>query len=66
MSIYKNIQAECKKQNVTIMGMEDKLGFSRGSIFKWDKNTPSVIKVKSVADYLGVSVDELLTEKEEA
>lgn len=64
MNIYAKIQKLCKGQNKTIMGFEEELGFPRGSICKWDKNIPSVKKVKAVADALSTTVDELLREDE--
>ena len=64
MSIYANIQEECKKQGKTIMGIEEELKFPRGSVCKWDKNVPSVKKVKAVADLLNTTVDALLTKRE--
>ena len=63
MGIYKNIQNACKAKGVTIMGLEDKLGFGRGSIYKWDDHLPSVLKVKMVADELDTTVDELIKEE---
>lgn len=60
MGIYKNIQKECRKQGKSIIGLERDLGFSRGSISKWDVNTPAVSRVKAVANALGVTVEVLL------
>lgn len=62
MGIYKNVQDVCKERGKTIMGLEDKLKFGRGSIYKWDTHKPNVLKVKAVADELGVTIDELLKE----
>ena len=64
MSIYKNIQEECRKQNRTIMGLEAELGFARGSICKWDSNKHAVTRVKAVADVLGVTIETLLEGEE--
>ena len=60
MTLYRNIQEECRKQGISIIAMEEELGFSRGSICKWDVNIPSVLKVKKVADRLNTTVDALL------
>jgi transcriptional regulator with XRE-family HTH domain len=54
------IKRLCKSKRIPIYELEDKLGLSRTSISRWDKNSPSVDKVKKVADFLGVTVDELL------
>ena len=38
-------------------------GFGKRSIYRWDRNIPSVDKVRKVADYLGTTVEELLEEE---
>lgn len=50
---------------MTINGLEAQLGFGRGSIYKWDAHTPSISKMKDVADVLGVTVDDLINDKAE-
>lgn len=65
MGIYKNIQNVCRENGMTINGLESQLGFGRGSIYKWDSHLPSVVKVKDVADVLGVTVDDLIKAREE-
>lgn len=62
MSIYRNIQNECRRAGTNIFQLEKKLNFPRGSIFKWDTSKPNVLKVKAVADELGTTVDALLKE----
>lgn len=54
------IQRLCKERKLPVIKLEEEAGISRNSIFRWDKNSPSVDKVKRVADRLGVTVDELL------
>lgn len=44
--------------------LEQTVGLAPGTINKWDKNVPSVTRVKAVADFFGVTVDELLTATE--
>ena len=61
MSIYDNVKAACKEKGVSISNLESDLKFARGSIYKWNNNTPGVDKVKAVADYflrVGGDVDE--------
>ena len=62
----KEEQIEHLQKHSEIMQLEEDLGFARGSIYKWDTNTPSVSKVKAVADRLGTTVDALLTSDDEA
>lgn len=58
--MYSKIKELCKKHNISVSELESKLEFSRGSICKWDVNTPSITKVKTVSDYFGISIDELM------
>ena len=58
--MYNQIRNLCKKNNISVSELEIKMDFSRGSICKWDVNIPSITKVKAVADYFNVTVDDLL------
>lgn len=63
--VYSKIKELCKRNNISISELESELEFSRGSLCKWNVNVPSITKVKAVADYLHVTVDELLKGDEE-
>lgn len=52
MAIYDCVKAACKEKGISISELEEKLGFARGSVYKWNKNIPNVEKVKKVSDYL--------------
>lgn len=54
------IQNLCKEKGTSIFKLEKELGFGNGTIYKWDKSSPAVDKLKKVAEYLGVSTDFLL------
>lgn len=58
--LYDNVKAICKEKKITISRLETELGFPRSSISKWNNNEPSVGRVKKVADYLNVLVDDIL------
>lgn len=60
--IYQNIKRLCTEKNISISQLEKKLNFSNGAISKWDKSNPSVISARRVANYLNVSMEELLNE----
>jgi hypothetical protein len=62
MALYNNIKEITKKKKIPIMKLESYCGFSQGSVCKWNDISPSVGKVKKVADYLNVKVDKLLQE----
>ena len=59
MGLYENVKAMCDKSSTSVLALEIKLGFPRSSICKWNENTPSVAKVRKVADELGTTVDAL-------
>lgn len=62
--MYSKIKELCKMNNISISELESELEFSRGSLCKWNVNVPSITKVKAVADYFHVTVDDLLKEGE--
>ena len=64
MGIYDNVKHLCRNTGKRILDLEMDLGFPRSSISKWNENIPSVLKVKKVADYFGVTMEELLEEKQ--
>ena len=62
--ILENIKRLCKERKTNIACLEKEVGVGAGTIYKWGKVSPSVDKLKAVADYFGVTVDSLLTGKE--
>lgn len=64
--LVKNIRRLCLEHDISIKKLEETLGIGNGIIARWETSAPSVTRVKAVADYFGVTVDELLTEHEEA
>lgn len=58
--IFNNIRKRCVKGGISIYALEKKLEFGNGTISSWATSSPSVDKLKRVADYFGVTVDELL------
>lgn len=60
MSLVENIKSLCDTKGISIPKLEKELEFGRGSIYNWEKSSPSIDKVKKVADYFNVSVDRVL------
>ena len=58
--IYQNIKSIADSQKVSIRKIEQDTGITLGSIYHWNDVKPSVDKVVKVANYLGVTVEELL------
>ena len=63
--IVDNIARLCKERGTSFAQLERELGMGNGVIAKWKTSSPVVANIKAVADYFGVTVDELLREAEE-
>ena len=57
MEIYKKVQEACKEKGISVLSLENKLGYSRGSIFKWDNHSPSIKRVIEVAKELDKPIE---------
>lgn len=60
MTLVTKIQELSESNSTTLIGLEREINLGRGTIRKWDTNSPSVDKVEKVADYFNVSLDYLL------
>ena len=60
--LYNNVKKICEDKKISISKMERDLELPRSSICKWNENEPSVTKAKKVAEYLKVTVEQLLGE----
>lgn len=63
MNLLQNIESIIEKRGLTLTQIEKDCGLSKSSMRKWSENFSSIDKVLKVAQYLGVSVDFLLTGK---
>ncbi len=60
--IYDNICNVAKEKKVSINSIEKETGLSVGSLCKWNVVSPTVRSLSKVAEYLGVSIEDLLKE----
>lgn len=58
--MVEKIKALAKERNMKISDVEQKCKIGQRSIYNWDEHKPSIDKVLRVANYLGVTVDELV------
>lgn len=60
--IYDNVKRLCLKNHTSIFTLEKVCGIGNGSIGKWaDVDAdPRIGTLKKIADYFGVTVDELI------
>jgi len=59
--IYAKIESLCRMKGISIAKLERETGLGNATIRGWWAASPTVDKLKRVADYLGITVDELLT-----
>lgn len=62
--MLKTIRNIAKQKGIPLAKIERACELGERSLYRWDTNYPSVDKVKKVADFLGVTVDELLKEEQ--
>lgn len=55
MNILERIQLLCEENNITVSKLEVELGLGKGTLYKWNKNSPNSDKLSQVADYFNVS-----------
>ena len=60
--IYENIKNLCDKKGISIAALEKACGLGNATIRGWVDSSPRVDRLKPVADYFGVSIDDLLKE----
>ena len=60
--ILENITRLCKENGVSIARLERETGMGNGTIARWGSSSPTIGNVKAVADYFGVTIDQLMEE----
>ena len=63
--IYETIKILSRKKGLSINQLEKTLGLSKGSLCRIDTNRPSVDRLQKIADLFEVSLDYLMTGKEQ-
>lgn len=58
------IKQICSEKQLTVAELERAAGIPKNSIYKWDRNAPSVKTVLKAARVLGVTVEELAGEED--
>lgn len=59
--LFRKIKRLCGEKGITISALEKRLGFGNATIRGWETSSPTVEKLKLVADFFGVKIDELLS-----
>ncbi len=58
--ILKKIEKLARDNSISIGTLEKKLGFGNATIRNWGKCSPSIEKLKKVADYFNVTIEYFL------
>lgn len=64
MNSVERVKAICKEKRIPIYKLEKDLGYANGYISQLKKGTFPADRLHEIADYIGVSVDYLLTGEE--
>jgi len=60
--VYDKIMALCKERKVPVYQLEKSCGIGNGTIGRWSESNPRVDRLKLVADFFGVTIDELISD----
>lgn len=60
--ILENVKRLCSENHVSIAALEKATCLANGTIRNWDNSSPRASSIKAVADFFGVTVDDLLRE----
>lgn len=59
-SLFEKIKELAEKRGLSINGLEEKMGYSRNSLYNLKTKKPNAERLQEIADYFGVSTDYLL------
>lgn len=58
--LFERVQRLCNERKISIARLEKETGLGNATVRGWKTGNPSLKTVKAVADYFGMSVDELM------
>ena len=58
-TVKSQVQKLCKEHRITVQRLEKELGFSNGTIGRWDKYNPRLEKLSAVAAYFDCPIEYL-------
>lgn len=62
--MYERIKELAEAKGISVKALERQTGLANGTISKWNGNRgPTIASLKPVAEYLGVTIDELIKEE---
>lgn len=60
MTLTEKISNICRERNTTIYALEKATKLSSGSVVKWDTCAPTIRSVQIVADFFGLTLNDLM------
>lgn len=57
---FEKIKELAKKHGITLVQLEERLGYSRNTLYKLKSQKPNAERISEIADYFNVSTDYLL------
>lgn len=63
--IYKKIKKICDSKGISISRLEKNCEIGNGTIRGWEKSNPRIDSLKKVADYLNISIEQLMEQEPE-
>ena len=64
--VTENIRKLCEERNISVCALEKEVGLGNGTVGKWRNTSPRVDRLQLVANYFGVTVDELLQDRRDS
>lgn len=58
--LFENVVKLCSENKISISRLEKTIGLGNATIRGWEHSSPKVDTAKKVADYFGISLDELV------
>lgn len=63
--LYENIVRLCKERNISIARLEKECGLGNATIRGWSVSSPSLANAQKIAEFFGLTVNDLIGEKKE-
>lgn len=60
MTTFDIVKKLADKQKISIVELEERLNFSKNSLYAWKRSKPSIDKLEAVANFFNVTTDYLL------
>ena len=58
--LYEAVLKLCKENNMTVSALERELKLSNATIRRWKTASPTIANVMKVANFFGVTIDDLV------